>query len=105
MRDNIREALDRYANTGCPVGGFLTAFLENNLMEAIGRADNENRRDLVEIAGYVYNEMPGNCHGSPEIVRDWIMKHKQEREAGLREPLESEMTEGPIAKFERGENL
>ena len=81
MRDEIKEAMDRYAETGCPTGDFLRAVLENNLMEAFGRADEGNTRDMREIVAYVYNEIPANCHGSPEVVAEWIKKHKEAREA------------------------
>lgn len=81
MRQDIKDAIDRYANTGCPLGGFLTAVMENNLMEAFCRADEDNTRDMREIVAYVYNEIPGPCHGSPEIVAEWIEKHRAAREA------------------------
>ena len=81
MRDDIKEAMDRYAAFGVPTGDFLRAVLENDLMEAFGRADEDNTRDMWEIVAYVYNEMPGNCHGSPEIVREWIEKYRAARKA------------------------
>lgn len=71
MKPDIKEALDRYVKTGCPTGDFLRAVLENDFMQAFGRADEDNTRDMKEIAAYVYNEMPSTCHGSPTIVRDW----------------------------------
>ena len=72
MRENIRQALDKYAAEGRPIGGFLAAVLSNDLMNAIGRADEENRRDLFEICAYVYNDLPAPCHGSREKVREWL---------------------------------
>ncbi len=76
MKDNIKQALDAYAREGQAVGDFLTAVLENNLMQAFGKADAENYRDLGEICGYVYNELPSACHGSPEQVRAWLAKFR-----------------------------
>ena len=72
IRTDIRVSLDRYAKDRVPVGGFLTAVLANDLMEAACRADAYNRYTLYEICMYVYNEMPANCHGSREAVRKWI---------------------------------
>jgi len=69
---HMREALDQYARQKCPVGGFLTALLENNFMEAVGRADHHNLMILPSYAAYIYNEMPHNCHGSPAIVAAWL---------------------------------
>jgi len=72
MKQDTKESLDRYAHEKIPPGGFLRAVLENNLMEAMGRADIINRYDLFEICSYVQNHMPLSCHGSPEIVKKWL---------------------------------
>jgi hypothetical protein len=72
IRPNIKEALRRWGAREHPfVGDFLRAVLSNNLMEAVGRADGYNIRTLPAICSYVYNELPSNCHGSPEIVTLW----------------------------------
>jgi len=70
--DYTKEAIDRYVKDGIPVGGFLTAFLSNDLMGALGRADINNRFALFAIADYVYNEIPANCWGSVEIMQSWM---------------------------------
>ena len=62
----------RYLLQGIPSGDFLTAVLENNLMEAIGRADQENMRNLPAYVSFLYNETPSNCFGSHKIVNEWI---------------------------------
>ena len=67
--DNIKESLERYVEHRISPGGFLTAVLENNLMEAMGRADSINRYNLYNICTYIYNELPGHIHGSPEKVK------------------------------------
>ena len=72
MREDIKEAIDRYAKERCPVGDFLTAVLANDLMEAMGRADEDNRKDLFEICSYVYNHIPTMCHGSRKRVKEWL---------------------------------
>lgn len=66
------EALDMYVKERIPTGDFLYAVLTNNLMEAFGRADELNREALYDICVYVYNEIPGICHGSPEKVESWL---------------------------------
>lgn len=81
MKPVIKEAIDRYANEGRQVGGFLTAVLSNDLTQAIGRADEDNIRDIKEIVAYCYYGIPGPCWGSPEAVAAWIEKHRAEREA------------------------
>lgn len=77
MRENIKSAIDLYSTNGVPTGGFLRAVLANDLMEAMGRADEENRLDIFEICQYVYNDIPANSHGSYKKVDDW-MERKQE---------------------------
>ena len=77
IRQDIKEAMDAYANHGHPLGGFLTAVMENNLMQALGRADSYNRATIHQICSYVYNEMPADCHGSPERVEAWYRMHRE----------------------------
>jgi len=79
IRQDIVDALDRYATLGCPTGGFLQSVLENNLYEAVGRADQDNAATLVEIVRYVYNDLPALCWGSPEKVKTWLERKLQER--------------------------
>ena len=55
-------------------GDFLTAVIENNLTEAMGRADEGNRARLFEIVSWFYNEAPASCWGSPERMREWLSK-------------------------------
>lgn len=67
-----KDAIDRYVNDHCRIGGFLKAVLSNDLVQSFGLADEENRKALFEIVSYVYNEIPGNSWGSPEKVANWI---------------------------------
>ena len=76
---NIKQAIDDYVEHGYEPGGFTTAVLANDLMEAMKRADLDSRYNLFAIVYYVYMHTPANCHGSYEIVRDWIAAKKQQR--------------------------
>ena len=67
-----KESLDKYAKDRIPPGGFLIAVLANDLMEAMGRADENNRYNLHDICSYVYNNIPSGCHGSYDIVDAWL---------------------------------
>ena len=67
----VREALHKHAHQHQHTGGFVTAVLENNLMEAVGQADAKSFAALPSICSYVYNEIPGGCHGSPAKVKAW----------------------------------
>ncbi|MBS7703265.1 hypothetical protein [Chelatococcus asaccharovorans] len=67
-----RDALRRYIEHGIQPGGFLTAVLSNDLREACARADAMNRHLLFDYVQFLYNEAPGGCWGSPEVVDAWI---------------------------------
>lgn len=69
--DRMMGGLERWIVHGTPPGDFLTAVLNNDLREAIGRADDENMRNLPAFVAYLYNEAPGQCWGSPEKVELW----------------------------------
>jgi hypothetical protein len=68
----IKESLIRYVQDRVPTGDFLQAVLENDLMEALGRADPDNREHIFGICYYIYNYTPHICHGSPEKVKKWL---------------------------------
>lgn len=79
MRPEIKRALVEYARDGRPLGHFLTAVLSNDLFDAVTRADEDNLRDLYEIAVFVHNELPAPCHGSPAKVKSWLQRDPDDR--------------------------
>src|SRR6266702_2435822 len=82
---HIVPSIDRYVNNRIPAGGFLQAVLSNDLKEACARADNQNRYLLFEIVGYLYNEIPASCWGSPERVENWLTPDVKPDPAGSRD--------------------
>ncbi len=64
-------SLQRWVDDGVLPGDFLTACLENDLSEAAGRADENNILILPAYVGWLYNEAPSACWGSPERVVAW----------------------------------
>jgi len=70
--------LRRYVDDRCPTGDFLYAVLSNDLFEAMGRADENNRAALFDICKYIWNELPSICWGSPEKVRAWFGRTESE---------------------------
>ena len=78
LDDEDIASITRYVEHGIPPGSFLTAVLANDFMKAVGRADSRNIHRLATWAAYIYNEIPGSCHGSYEIVKEWIENKKQE---------------------------
>ena len=77
--DRMMDGLDRYFEHGIEAGGFLMAVLSNDLMEAVGRADSENMRNLPAYCGYLYNECNPSAYGSKEKVKAWMEKKAEER--------------------------
>jgi len=69
-------ALKRYVENKIATGGFLRAVLRNDLFGAMSKADESNRAALHAICMYVYNEMPGNCWGTAEIIDAWLKGDK-----------------------------
>ena len=87
---HMMEALRRWIDHGAVPGHFLTAVLENNLREAVGRADSQNQQLLHAYVIFLYNDAPAACWGSKEKVDAWIQHKEQERakkreDQGLRE--------------------
>jgi hypothetical protein len=56
----------RQGNHPYPFGSFLTAVLANDLVGAVAKADDNNRRIISEYAAFLYNEMPSRT-GSPTL--------------------------------------
>ena len=78
--EQTKLSIDRYVNDGIPPGGFVTAVLANDLMQAFARADSFNASAMIYIVRYVYNHTPIGCHGSYEAVSEWINNYRKARE-------------------------
>ncbi len=72
----MMEKLLEYINHGASVGHFLTAVLCNDLSEAVGRADDENLRNLPAYSTFLYNEAPSTCYGSKEKMEAWLERFR-----------------------------
>ncbi|HET6452915.1 MAG TPA: hypothetical protein VFI02_00800 [Armatimonadota bacterium] len=71
VRPDISAAIRRYVYTGCNLGDFLTAVIDNNLREALGRADEYNLNTIHEVVKVFYNYCPANCWGSTDKRMAW----------------------------------
>ena len=73
----IMGGMMRWGKHGCHPGGFLTAVLKGDLLDAVCLADDETIKHLRSIVKFVYNQMPIGCHAmkSPSLVStimaDW----------------------------------
>lgn len=72
---HVQTGLRAYIENHIRRGGFLTACLENNFVEAALRADPIARKSLWAIARFLYNEAPSDCWGSREKVKAWVKTH------------------------------
>lgn len=72
IKQDTIETINLYVTHGLPPGSFVSAVLANDLMGAFSKADEKNMIAMLPIVTYIYNEIPGNCHGSYERVKQWI---------------------------------
>ena len=70
--ERMQGAIIRYYERGLPPGDFLAAVIQNDLKEAVGRADDENVRLLKEYVMWFYNWAPAGSWGSLRNYVDWL---------------------------------
>ena len=71
----MQDGLIRYFENRIPPGHFLTAVLENALMEAFIHADDTNQHCMKSYVMWLYNCAPMRSHGawgSREAVKKWL---------------------------------
>ena len=62
----------RYYENGIPPGDFLTAVINNDLKEAIGRADDTSVNALKAYVMWFYNQAPTGSWGHEGAVDEWL---------------------------------
>lgn len=73
----LHDGLVRYLVQRIRPGGFLTAVLENDLREAVARANPPaHLLALPALAKFLYNEAPAAAHGDPASVNSWIAERR-----------------------------
>lgn len=82
IEPRFKESIDAFVLHGHQPGGFLTAVMTNDLMEAIGRGDDGALANLPHIVSYLYNDVPSGAWGSSDRFRDWGMRIRARVEAG-----------------------
>lgn len=68
----MHDPVKRYVCDGDYIGDFLGALFEGRrFVDVVGAADDANQAALLGWAQFVYADMPGLAHGTPERVRAW----------------------------------
>ena len=67
----MKDGVVLWVTRGIRPGGFLMAVMENSLVDAFLRADDNNTSAMRDWANFVYNDLPAGCHGSTQKVREW----------------------------------
>jgi hypothetical protein len=73
-----RAIIDFYEN-GWQPGGFLTAVINNDLKESVGRADDTNINCLKNYVMWFYNHAPGGSWGFENAVETWCNRIEEEK--------------------------
>ena len=70
--DHMWHAVEQWVIDHELHGDFFKALVDNDLSEAIGRADEMNLIAIGQWSKLLYNEFPTPAWGSPEKVKAWI---------------------------------
>ena len=69
---HMHEGIIGYINRGDQnLGGFLEAFLDNDLKGAFARADTINAHNMIHTVSWFWNEAPVGCWGGKERREIW----------------------------------
>lgn len=71
IETRFKEGLERWVQSACQPGHFLSAVLANDLKKAVMYGDDAALDNLVHIVSYIYNELPCNCWGSEQKMDNW----------------------------------
>ena len=78
--ERMRGGIMRFYEHGLPPGDFLTAVIDNDLKEAIGRADGTNKYLLWNYINWFYNHAPSGSWGFPGAVEKWCKSVREEKQ-------------------------
>jgi len=73
LPEDLQTSVARWIEEGnaYDLPGFMVACLQNNLMDAVARADNANFQRLPDIMRWIYCNAPIDCWGSKEKFENW----------------------------------
>lgn len=71
LPEHMQEGVLMWINHGIMTGSFMTAIMENDFLNAVGQADETNKRALHTWATFLYCYAPRGSFGSKENVAAW----------------------------------
>jgi len=74
LPEHIKGGMKRYIEEGICPGNFLTAVIQDKLVDSFAIADEINTIKMFDIAKFMYMEAPMACRGSKEKMDEWIKK-------------------------------
>ena len=74
----MHDAIIGYYENGWQPGGFLTELINNDLKEAIGRADDTNVHCLKAYVMWFYNQAPIGTWGHSTAVSDYLKEFSKQ---------------------------
>lgn len=77
--EHMMLSIKGYVDRGEYMGGFLTSVFSNDLFKAVSKADEVNINLIPTYVSYIFCELPANCHGSLEIVKNYANKKQKEK--------------------------
>lgn len=81
LPDYMASAVHLYLTKGLPPGSFLTAVLENNLVDAVSQADHANFFHIAQWVSFLMFSVPPISWGSPEKVSAWMQAMREASDA------------------------
>ena len=74
LPERLQDGMKRYIENGIQPGDFLTACIQDKLVESLGRASTRTYEYVHSVAMFLYNEAPYDAWGSKEIMNLWIQR-------------------------------
>lgn len=73
----VKGILDRFAaGEGGALTGSSRPLVEDRLRDAVLSASENVLPVLRDVVQYIWDELPEDCHGSPEKVRAWVWRRE-----------------------------
>lgn len=76
----IQAGIDRFVAEGKADSPLILAIVSNDLIAAAGNGDDSDMKSLPVILRYCSNNIPADCWGTRERVKNWMVWHEMKKE-------------------------